>query len=194
VQLVNPVTHLLLSWTIAEPILETRRDRALVALAGIAPDADGAGILVDLARGVHPSEGLYAAFHHILAHNLMAGMVVALAAFALARRRAACAALALVAFHLHLLGDLVGSAGPGGSVWTLSYLYPFSEQEFAWQGQWELNAWPNLVITALLIVAAGAAAVRRGRSPLELVSRRADAALVAALRRRFGGGATPRTP
>jgi hypothetical protein len=183
----NPVTHLLLSWTIAEPILEARRDRALVSLAGLAPDLDGAGILVDLARGVHPSEGFYAAFHHVLAHNLTAGVVVALAAFALARRRAACAALALVAFHLHLLGDLVGSAGPGGFVWTLSYLYPFSERALAWDGQWELNAWPNLVITALLLVAAGAAAVRRGRSPLELVSLRADAALVAALRRRFGG-------
>jgi len=182
---VNPVTHLLLSWTLAEPILDTRRDRALVTLAGLAPDVDGAGILVDLARGIHPSEGLYAAFHHVLAHNLTAGIAVALAAFALARRRTACAALALVAFHLHLLGDLVGSAGPGGFLWTLSYLYPFSERTFVWLGQWELNAWPNLVITALLLVAAGAAAVRRGRSPLELVSLRADAALVAALRRRF---------
>jgi hypothetical protein len=184
---VNPVTHLLMGWAVAEPILETRRDRVLVALAGIAPDIDGAGILADLARGVHPSAGLYAAFHHVLAHNFVAGVAVAAAVFALARRRVACTALALVAFHLHLLGDLVGSAGPGGFVWTLTYLYPFSLQSFGWEGQWELNAWPNLLITALLLVAAGAAAVRRGRSPLELVSRRADAVLVAALRRRFGG-------
>ena len=182
----NPVTHLLIGWTLAEASLAARRDRALVTLAGIAPDIDGAGILVDLASGQHPSAGAYATYHHVFAHNLAAGIAVALAVFALARRRAACAALALLAFHLHLLGDLVGSAGPGGSLWTLSYLYPFSPRTFVWQGQWELNAWPNLLVTALLLVAAGAAALRRGRSPLELVSLRADAALVAALRRRFG--------
>jgi hypothetical protein len=183
---VNPVTHLLMGWTVAEPFLATRRDRALVTLAGIAPDVDGAGILVDLATGRHPSVGLYATHHHVLAHNLAAGVAVALAAFALARRRAACAVLALISFHLHLVGDLVGSAGPGGSLWTLTYLYPFSMRTSVWQGQWELDAWPNLLITALLLVAAAVAAVRRGRSPLELVSARADAALVAALRRRFG--------
>lgn len=182
----NPVTHLLMGWTLAEPRLAERRDRALVALAGVVPDIDGAGILLDLARGTHPSVGAYATYHHVLAHNLAAGIAVAAAAFALGRRRAACAVLALLSFHLHLAGDLVGSAGPGGSLWTLSYLYPFSAQAFVWLGQWELDAWPNLLITALLLVAAGTAAVRRGRSPLELVSLRADAALVAALRRRFG--------
>jgi hypothetical protein len=183
---VNPITHLLVGWTVAEPILAARRDRALVALAGLAPDVDGAGILLDLASGRHPSAGAYATYHHVLAHNLAAGALVALVATALATRRAACGALALVAFHLHLLGDLVGSGGPGGSLWTLTYLYPFSDQTFVWPGQWELNAWPNLLITALLLVAAGIAAVRRGRSPLELASLRADTALVAALRSRFG--------
>lgn len=182
----NPVTHLLMGWTLGEPGLAARRDRALVALAGVAPDLDGAGILLDVAIGRHPSAGAYAAYHHVLGHNFAAGIAVALVAFALGRRRAACAVLALISFHLHVVGDLLGSGGPGGSLWTLSYLYPVSEQTFVWQGQWELNAWPNLLVTALLLLAAGVAAVRRGRSPLELVSRRADAALVAALRRRFG--------
>ncbi len=181
----NPLTHLLIGWTIAESTPLSRRDRALVTIAGIAPDLDGAGILVDFAMGRHPALGAYAAYHHILGHNLLAGIAVAGLAFGLARRRAACAALALLSFHLHLLGDLLGSAGPGRSLWTLSYLYPFSKQTFAWEGQWELNAWPNLLVTALLLAVTATLAVRRGRTPLELVSTRADAAVVAALRRRF---------
>ncbi|MEM7410476.1 MAG: metal-dependent hydrolase [Myxococcota bacterium] len=182
----NPVSHGLVGWLTAEVTPLPRRDRGWILLAGLLPDLDGAGILVDFATGTHPSAGLYAAYHHVVAHNLFFGVALSLAVACVAERRAVTAALAFVSFHLHLLGDLVGSAGPGRSLWTLSYLFPFSDRPFVWQGQWELNAWPNLLITALLLVAVGFIAVRRGRTPLEWVSQRADAALVAALRRRFG--------
>jgi hypothetical protein len=182
---VNPVTHLLVGWTLAESAPLGRRDRALVTFAGIAPDLDGAGILLDWAVGRHPGIGAYASYHHVLAHNLPAACALALLTLGLARRRWLAAGLAFLAFHLHLLGDLVGSAGPGGSLWSLAYLYPFSSRAFVWPGQWELNAWPNLLVTALLLLWAGVAAVRRGRTPLEVVSRRADARVVAALRARF---------
>jgi len=181
----NPITHLLVGWGTAELAPLPRRDRALVALAGVLPDFDGAGILVDFATGTAPSAGLYAQYHHVLGHNLAAALVVSGLAFAWAERRALCAALVCLAFHLHLLGDLVGSAGPGRSIWTLSYLYPFDDRSFAWQGQWELNAWPNIAITLALLGILGVLAVRRGRSPVELVSTRADAAVVASLRTRF---------
>jgi len=183
---VNPITHLLVGWTVAQSAKLSRRERALVTLAGVTPDLDGMGILLDFAAGRHPAAGAYATYHHVLAHNLAAGVLMALLAFALARRRWVCAALGFVSFHLHLLGDLVGSAGPGGSIWTLAYLHPFSDRAFAWQGQWELNAWPNLLVTLVLLAVALWVAIRRGRTPLELVSPRADAAVVAALRARFG--------
>jgi hypothetical protein len=182
---VNPVTHLLVAWSVAETADLPRRDRALVTLAGVAPDLDGAGILLDAARGIHPSLGAYGDYHHVLLHNLPAALACALLALAVARRRALCAALVFLSYHLHLLGDLVGSAGPKRSIWTLTYLYPFSERAFAWQGQWELNAWPNLLFTLALLLWIGVLAVRRGRTPLELVSRRADASLVGALRARL---------
>lgn len=181
----SPITHLLLSWTVAEAAPLPRRDRALVTLAGLAPDLDGAGILLDWAVGRHPGVGAYATYHHVLAHNLLAGCGLALLVFALARRRAWAAALSLVTFHLHLLGDLLGSGGPGGSLWSLSYLYPFSQRTSTWSGQWELNAWPNLLLTALLLTWVFAVALRRGRTPLELLSARADARVVACLRARF---------
>jgi hypothetical protein len=182
----NPITHLLVGWTTAEVAPLSRRDRGLVALAGVLPDVDGAGILVDFATRTAPSAGLYAQYHHVLGHNLAAALIVTGLAFASAERRTMCALLVCLSFHLHLLGDLVGSAGPGRSIWTLSYLYPFSDQAFGWQGQWELNAWPNLLVTVLLLGLIGVLALRRGRTPLELVSQRADAVLVGALRERFG--------
>ena len=40
----NPVTHLLVGWTVANASgLEKRRDRFLVSVAGIIPDLDGLG-------------------------------------------------------------------------------------------------------------------------------------------------------
>ena len=41
------VTHLLAGWTLAETTPLRPRDRAWVAGAGVAPDLDGAGLLVD---------------------------------------------------------------------------------------------------------------------------------------------------
>jgi hypothetical protein len=69
-------------------------------------------------------------------------------------RRWLTAFLVLVVFHLHLLGDIVGSRGPDGYQWPIPYLYPFSDRwKLIWAGQWELNAWPNILITLLLMVA-----------------------------------------
>lgn len=181
----NPVTHLFVGWTVGDAAPLSRRDRALVAAAGLLPDLDGAGILLDFATGRDPSMGAYVAYHHVLGHNLLAACVCTGLAFTIAQRRWLCALLVFVAFHLHLLGDLVGSAGPERSIWSIHYLYPFSDRAFAWQGQWELNAWPNIAVTTALLLWFGVVALRRERTPLELISTRADAAVVAALRARF---------
>lgn len=181
----NPVTHLLVGWVTAETAELSRRDRAFVALAGVVPDVDGAGILVDFATGTPPAEGLYGAYHHVVAHGAAAAVLVTAVTAICANRRLVAAALACVAFHLHILGDLVGSAGPGGSIWSLAYLWPVSDAPFAWQGQWELNAWPNIALTVVLLGVVAVLGVRRGRTPVELLSLRADAAVTQALRARF---------
>jgi inner membrane protein len=93
--------------------------------------------------------------------------------------------LALVSFHLHLIEDLAGSRGPDGYQWPIPYLKPFSSAlQLTWQGQWGLNAWQNVVITATLLIATFWLAWRHGFSPLEMVSSKADAAFVGVLRRR----------
>ncbi|MGO9084724.1 MAG: hypothetical protein ACLQBK_05815 [Candidatus Sulfotelmatobacter sp.] len=48
-----------------------------------------------------------------------------------------------------------------------------------------MNAWPNVAITIALLFGTLWLAWRRGFSPLEMISAKADAAFVEALRRRF---------
>jgi hypothetical protein len=43
----SPATHLFASWLIAARNTTNRRDCRLVALAGILPDVDGLGLLID---------------------------------------------------------------------------------------------------------------------------------------------------
>jgi inner membrane protein len=188
---VNPVSHLLVGWTLANTVPLERRDRAIVTVAGIFPDVDGLGLVGDIARsGIAGESTLYWTYHHILAHNLFAGFLYAAVAFAIARRRVATSALAFVAIHLHILGDVAGSRGPDGYQWPIPYLAPFTDAwTLTWSGQWELNAWPNWLIACGLVVATGVIASKFGRSPLELVSTRADEAFIRRFRRLFGGTA-----
>jgi hypothetical protein len=116
-----------------------RRDRALVTLAGVAPDVDGLGAIADmLTRNSQYPLDWFARYHHSL-HNLGFALLVALAASALANQRGKAAALAFLSCHLHLLEDLIGSRGPDGYQWPIPYLMPFSRTvELSWRGQWAL--------------------------------------------------------
>ena len=44
----NPASHFLISWAVANTADIQRRDRALVTLSGFIPDLDGAGIIAEL--------------------------------------------------------------------------------------------------------------------------------------------------
>ena len=184
----NPLSHLLTGWVVANTADLTTRDRVLVTLAGVVPDIDGLGFVAEILTE-HTSSPLlwYSQYHHVLCHNLGFGLLLAVTAILLGVRRWMTSFLVLVVFHLHLLGDLVGSRGPDNYQWPIPYLSPFSDRwKFMWTGQWELNAWPNLLITAFLLAATIYIAWKKGRSPLEMVSKRADAAFVSALRRKQG--------
>ena len=190
----NPVTHLFIGWLVANTAPLGRKDRAIVTLASVIPDVDGLGIIADvITRSASEPLHWWSRFHHTLGHNLAFGLVVMGAAWCLASRRYVIAGLAFASFHLHLLGDLLGSRGPGSHQWTIPYLVPFSDTpQIVWQGQWALNAWPNIAITLVLLALTFYLAWRRGCSPVGLASPRADRAVVATLRARFGlpkGGA-----
>ena len=184
----SPITHFLMGWAVASsaPSL-SKQERALVTWASVVPDVDGLGIVAEVItrNSEHPLTW-WTDYHHVLGHNLGFALVATIIAAAFAKQKAKTALLVFLSFHLHLLGDLLGARGPDGDQWPIPYLLPFSGRlQLTWSGQWALNAWPNLLITGVLLAASFWFARKRGHSPLEIFSSRGDTVVVVALRRRF---------
>lgn len=189
----SPVTHFLMGWAVASSVPSlTKRERAFVTWASVIPDLDGLGLVVELAtRHRHHPLNWWSDYHHILCHNLGFALLVCAVTAAFVRQRSKTVLLVFISFHLHLLGDLIGARGPNGEQWPIPYLLPFSNHvQLTWSGQWALNAWPNMLITGCLIGVTILVAIRRGSSPLEMFSAKANSVFISALRNRFG---TPRT-
>ncbi len=183
----SPVTHFLAGWAVAHTANLNKRERMLVAVAGIIPDFDGFGLVVDIATraSANPTDW-WGRFHHELGHNLGFCLLVTVVAAMLAQRKGLTALLVFISFHLHLVCDIIGARGPDGDQWPIPYLEPFSHlPRLIWAGQWKLNAWPNLLITAVLIGLALRWAWQRGYSPLEMLSQKVDKVFIETLRRRF---------
>jgi membrane-bound metal-dependent hydrolase YbcI (DUF457 family) len=181
---VSPVTHFLHGWALAQ-LLAERRDRIIVTIAAVVPDIDGLGIIPEILtrNSAHPLAG-FSEYHHLLAHNLWAALLTTCAAATCARKKAMTALLAFISFHLHLMGDLLGSRGPDGYQWPIKYLYPLSATEWTWRGQWPLASWQNMVVTIALISFAFYVARVKRITPVEVFSTRADEAVVKAIVRR----------
>jgi inner membrane protein len=184
---VSPETHLLASWIIAAKTTDNPRDCRLVTLAGLLPDADGLGLLVDLASGglTGRQTHFYGQYHHYLLHGAPGGILIAALLTCFARRRWRVALLALLVFHLHLLCDFVGSRGPSPEdLWPIFYLGPFEENPmWVWKGQWRLDSWINRYLTVALFVWALWLPARLGHSVVGVFSRSADQVIVAVLRK-----------
>ena len=182
----SPVTHFLTGWVAANCARLNRTERAIVTLACVVPDIDGLGIIPELLTRNSSHPLLWFTLYHHSLHTLTFALGIAAVAFVLATQRWMVAALAFLSFHIHLLEDILGSRGPDGYQWPIPYLALFSTKlQLTWSGQWGLNAWPNVAITVVLIAMTFWLAWLRGFSPLEMISTTADAAFVAALRRRF---------
>jgi|SRR5215470_3269547 len=180
----SPVTHFLSGWVLANCARLDRRDRAIVTLACVVPDIDGLGIIPELLTRNSGHPLLWFSLYHHSLHNLTFALVVAFAAAVVADNKWTTSALAFTGFHLHLIEDVLGSRGPDGYQWPIPYLAPFSKTiQISWAGQWHLDAWENVLITAMLLALTMWLAWRSGYSPIEMVSTKADAAFVNALRR-----------
>ena len=181
----SPLTHFLLGWSVAGTDTSlTPRERAAVTLAGVVPDIDGMGVIWDLISRSGNFD-FYQRYHHVFGHNLFFGLLVAACGLLFGVRKRLVAALLFVSFNLHLLGDLLGARGQGDDFWAVPYFWPLSDRDYYWSGQWPLNGWQNFVITGILLSLMFYLAVKRGYSPLEMVSPRADRAFVRTLRNRF---------
>jgi hypothetical protein len=196
---VHLTQHFLASW-LAGAGLARRRERIVVALAGIAPDVDAPILLAPLLVG--GGREWFVEFHHDFTHHVAGAALAAAAGWwasrggdggpaPTARRRAGVAALAATTWCGHLVLDMLGAGdrnADGSFAYTLPLLWPFSGREFApFPFAWPLASWQNGVVMAALLAVSVPVAVRMGRTAVEVVSRRADAAVAAALRARFGG-------
>ena len=132
------LTHIGQSWIVAHLAPVSPRDRWLVVLAGAVPDLDGVGILW--------SEQAYVATHRIVGHSLASGLAIVAVTVLVSNARWTTATLAALAFHLHLVLDLVGTGGL-----PIRYLWPFSAAEFSYAGRWHLASWPNAAVMGLTL-------------------------------------------
>jgi hypothetical protein len=184
----NPLTHFLIGWAVTLPTDLSRRDRALVVAAAVVPDLDGLGVLVDVVKG-RSAESLetWSTFHHAAAHNLAFALAVTLICLVASKRHSLTATMAFIAIHLHLLCDVIGSRGPDGHQWPVPYMAPFDGSfQLVVPWQWALDAWPNILITLILLGLTIYWAWAKGLSPVSLVSPKADQSFVSTLRKRFG--------
>lgn len=182
----SPVTHFFTGWVLANCARLERRDRAIVTLACVVPDIDGLGIIPELLTRNSSHPLLWFSLYHHSLHSLPFALVIAALAGIFGFHRWKTALLAFVSFHIHLIEDLVGSRGPDGYQWPISYLTPFSSTlQFTWRGQWALNAWPNVMITLVLLAVTFYLTWLNGFSPMEMASQRAEAAYMRVFRYRF---------
>lgn len=184
------VTHLLAGWVVADQGRLDPRDEAIVAWSSVAPDLDGAGMIVDAANRLmgNADTVYYETWHHYLGHGLPAAVLAVVVAYLLAVKKLKTALLALLSLHLHLLMDLAGSRGSNPlDIWPIDYLAPLSDSlTLAWGGQWPLTGWQNTAITIALMGFCLYRGIAKGRTPVSLFSSHVDRHLVMALQARFG--------
>lgn len=164
-----------------------KRDVGLVALSALVPDFDSFGAPFEvLSKGTSWEVTWFSDLHHVLGHNFLVGILTVLAVAILAKNKVRSAGFAFLMFHIHLLGDIVGAKGPDGEQWPIPYFFPINK-DFAitWSGQWEINAWPNLSFTIVLMFLTLKWARDEGYSFLYYLSEKADTGFVKALRDRF---------
>ena len=159
-------THVMSGWCVADLLDLTPRERLFCMVAASVADLDGLGIVV--------SYDAYAAYHHVLGHNLLFGLVssAVLARFSTHRSKGFWLYLAL--FHLHLVLDYFGS-GPG---WGIYYLWPFSNYEIINPDAWGFVSWQNLSAAGLLLLWTIAIIFKSKRTPLEAIMPSLDKQIV----------------
>ncbi len=163
------------------------RDRKLVTLAGVLPDADGLGAAADVVgsfiSGKECTFYYYQTYHHLLLHGWPAAVAVSALLTIFGKQKWRVLFLCLLTYHLHLLCDLIGSRGPdAGDLWPICYSEPlFRHPIWFWKHQWKLDGWQNQTIFIILFATAIRLAVKKGHSFVEVISSHLDSIFVGVL-------------
>ncbi len=159
----SPMVHFLLAWLLAVVAIKEVRDRRLVVLAGILADIDGVFILFDME--------LYIKYHHVLGHTIFFGILLSVIFFTIAKNRTKTALVALGAFLLHALADMVGSN------WDVYIFYPVSDFGISMAGTLSdtvIYGIINPVVMGLAFIGVILVMYYREITPLEFLSERLD--------------------
>lgn len=159
--------------------MKNKRNRITTSLAGISPDVDGVGLLIDIGLMLsHIQTNFWGEWHHKL-HSLPFGILVSIAAALVVKtKRVLTFVISFLLFNLHIFCDVIGSRGPNGYQWPIPYLFPFDKElRLSWSGQWELNAWPNMLITFVALLCACVLIRYKKSSPFEVFSKKMDTVL-----------------
>lgn len=178
----NIITHALMGWCAGQRLYRGLPEVTVIAVASVIPDIDALGAVIDVFRGGEAE--FFSNYHHKFGHCLPFCLLLMLVVH-LYRKNTRLTLWVALLFHLHLLCDVVGARGPDGYQWPIYYLFPFSEYGLIWSHQWEINAWPNIVLTLWLLYLFFKQSMQMGFSPLALLSSSADEKFVQTLRRRF---------
>lgn len=159
-------THVMSGWCVADLFDLTAKERLFAMVAASVADLDGLGIVI--------SSDHYVAYHHVLGHNLLFGVLVSSLLTAFSTRRAKRFCLFLALFHLHLVLDYFGS-GPG---WGIFYLWPFSRLEIINPNAWDFFSWQNICAAGTFLLWTIAIIFKSKRTPLEVIMPSLDTKIV----------------
>ena len=163
----SPVAHLQFGWWFAHWGNFSRRERAVIALAGLAPDADGVFVF--------GGQDVYYRFHHIQFHNVGAALAVLLLAGVFFWRRPRVWLLIGFAFAAHLVEDYI-TVGWNQHLWLPFSSSPVNLADHLpnWLVQGVFQA-----VTMVFILAVTVYIYRRhGRTPIEILSPALDRLLL----------------
>ncbi len=162
-------THILSGWVIGNCLPLKPKERLACMVAGTAQDLDGLGIAF--------GDDLYQRWHHVAFHGLpfcaLLALILCVTLVRGLKRQLLCGLLFVGIGHVHLLMDYWGS-GPG---WPIVYFYPFSDMRFLNWNSWELFSWQNITASYVLVAVTVAIAIKRKRTPLEVIMPSLDAKL-----------------
>ena len=161
----NTGAHLQFGWAIAHTGGFTRVERAAITLAAAAPDLDGLAIVAG------PGSEFFYRYHHVLAHNILTGIVYAAVIVAFVSRRASVLALCLLSFLSHILVDYLSAPWPMAPFWPASaMMVNLGSRLPGWLVQYVFQVAGMAAITACTVWLY----LRYGRTPLEIISPRLD--------------------
>jgi membrane-bound metal-dependent hydrolase YbcI (DUF457 family) len=162
----NFEAHLAAGWALAHMGgVETRRFRAWITFAAVAPDLDVISYLW--------GERAYATCHHALGHNVFfSWLVTTLAVWALRDRPWKALLFSQLAYYSHYFGDYFFTRFP------LEFFWPVSHRGFIYSYRIGLDHPINLFLSYASFVVIVAMAIWFKRTPMELLSPQLDKRIV----------------